>query len=87
MVANLFQVQLIHFPSNAEQNYSKIKSHEEQIFPFHRHNYVLNINGPLVKSDINCTCKTFVKIFTIKIYNIHLELYFKQYKYWINGKK
>lgn len=58
MIANVFQVQLIHFPLYTEQNCTKIQSYEIQIFPYHRHNFILNIPGSLVKSNINCTSKT-----------------------------
>lgn len=74
MVANSFQVQLINFPLNAEQNCTKIQSCEIQIFPYHRHNYILNIPGSLVKSITNCTCKILVKIPNIKMYNINFKL-------------
>lgn len=86
MVANLFQVQLIHFPLNSEQNCTQIQSCEVQIFPYHRHNYILYIPGSLVKSNINCTRTTLVKIPDLKMYNINFKLFIKQYKYWTNGK-
>lgn len=63
MEADVFQVQLLtDFPLNTGKNYTKIQSPKEQIFPFHRYNYVLIDYGSLAKPNINCTCKTFVKI-------------------------
>jgi len=60
MMAELFQVQLLDFPLSTKKNHSKIiQNREVYIFPFHRHNHVLNLYGPLIKSNINCTCKMF----------------------------
>uniref|UniRef100_A0A2S2PS82 Protein HAPLESS 2-B n=1 Tax=Schizaphis graminum TaxID=13262 RepID=A0A2S2PS82_SCHGA len=57
MKAELFQVQLLEFPLHPKQNSTQIQSRDVYIFPFHRHNHIFNLNGPLIKSNINCTRK------------------------------
>jgi len=61
MKAELFTVQLLEFPLSTNKNSTEIQSHDVYIFPFRRHNHVLNLYGPLVKSNINCTCKMFLR--------------------------
>lgn len=62
MKANLFKVKLTKCPLNITINCTKTQIIEAQIFPFHRYNYILNLYGSFIKSNMNCTCKTLVKI-------------------------
>lgn len=81
MQINLFRVELIKFPLNTSNNCTKIQGLKVKIFPFHRHNYVLYVNGSLEKSNINCTCKTFLKyLSSTNNLGMLLNKYFKQCK-------
>lgn len=57
MKADIFKVQLIQFPLSPAKNFTKIQSFDAQIFPFYRYNYILNVYGSLVNSNINCSSK------------------------------
>lgn len=66
MKANLFRVQLSKCTLNALKNKTDVKSLYVQVYPFHRHTYILNYYGSFAKTNINCSCKNVCKIPYIK---------------------
>ncbi|KAE9545586.1 hypothetical protein AGLY_001129 [Aphis glycines] len=61
MTPKLFQVQLLEFPISTKKNCTDTQSRDVLILPFHRHNHVFMFDGPLIKSNINCTLQVLDK--------------------------
>lgn len=72
MKTSLFKVKLTKCPLQIATNCTQIQSLEAQIFPFHRHNYILNLYGALIKSNINCTRNVNINLPTRKNIIIYL---------------